>query len=94
MFRKNKILTIAFIMFGIITDAQTGSIRGKVTSEGKSIELVSIGISQLGIGSTTGSNGYFEIKKIPYGTYQIQASCIGYEPFKKNIEIRKKLRLF
>ncbi len=90
MFRKNKILTITFIMFGIITYAQTGSIRGKVTSEGKSIELVSIGISQLGIGSTTGSNGYFEIKKISYGTYQIQASCIGYEPFKKNIEISKE----
>lgn len=61
--------------------AQTGSIKGMVKSNSQPIEFASIGIPKLSMGAVANGNGYFEIKNIPYGVYELHVSCVGYESY-------------
>jgi len=59
-----------------------GSISGRVLDNGTrdSIPLATVMIVGSTLGASTNDAGYFEIKKIPPGTYEVQASAIGYAP--------------
>lgn len=72
--------TLILLLQSVCT-AQTGSIKGTVKSNGRPIEFANLGIPKISIGAITNGNGYFEIKNIPYGTYELRASYIGYESY-------------
>ena len=65
--------------------AQTGIICGKISSKGKPLELVSVGINGTIYGSVSDSQGYFIIKNIPFGSYNLGVSMIGYTP--QNVKV-------
>ncbi len=73
-------------IFGIIIDAETR----------EPIANANIFISQSSIGCASDKNGYFELRNIPYGRYELIASVIGYEVLKAKIGIyddsRRNLR--
>jgi len=51
------------------------------------IGYANIFISNSSIGGASDKNGYFELRNVPYGRYEIIASVIGYEVLKANVGI-------
>lgn len=58
--------------------AQTGTISGKISVAGKPLELVNVGIAGTAYGAVSDSQGQFTIENIPFGTYDLGVSIIGY----------------
>jgi outer membrane receptor for ferrienterochelin and colicins len=65
--------------------AQTGSVKGRVHTNGKGIVQATVQLSRLGRGAVTDSNGLYAIKNIPPGEYRLQASCAGYDTYTATI---------
>lgn len=84
MWMKNFLLS--FILLTTTIYPQTGSIRGKIINE-KAQPIVGANVIILGtyFGDASDENGFFEIKNIPFGIYELQISSIGYE--KRKIKI-------
>jgi outer membrane receptor for ferrienterochelin and colicins len=88
MKRFEAILVASCIIFGLDAIAQTGRIEGKVTdSKGKSIEMASVSIPELNMGIKTDSNGTYQLKDVPYGTWPLEASFMGLNSYMKDIVI-------
>jgi hypothetical protein len=85
-----KRVLILFLFLGIerslsasfIQPDKTGSIEGTVVEQSTQQPLpgANIVISGTGLGAATDSNGKFSITNIPIGTYEVEASIIGYQP--------------
>jgi outer membrane receptor for ferrienterochelin and colicins len=69
--------------------AQKGTISGNVKIENKPLEFVNISLAKTGFGSITDSLGNFELKNIPFGTYQLQTQLIGYTQKQQSITLDK-----
>lgn len=67
---------------GIIIDAETR----------EPIPYANIFISQSSIGCASDKNGYFEMRNLPYGRFEIIGSVLGYELLKINIGIYNNSR--
>ena len=69
--------------------AQSGTLKGKVTDSqsGESLPGVNIYIDQLERGAASGLNGDYEINNIPYGTYFVRISLIGYLTIEEFVDI-------
>jgi iron complex outermembrane receptor protein len=78
MIVKCCIYTAYLLICSFTVFAQTAAITGKVTGKANPLAYASVGIPRLGLGTLTNRMGIFEIKNIPYGTYQLKISCIGY----------------
>jgi len=73
-------LLLAFLLFQILVNAQSGKIAGRITDkvsgEGlPGVNVVIIGTSQ---GAATDLDGYYSILNVRPGTYSVRASAIGY----------------
>lgn len=86
----NKLILTVTIVFGVadFTNAQTGSVKGKVLSKGKAIEFATVGIPEKNLGTNTDSGGNFILKNIPEGKYKIRISCIGFVSYTQTINIK------
>ncbi|HOI28798.1 MAG TPA: TonB-dependent receptor [Melioribacteraceae bacterium] len=74
-----KFLTVIFILPFFSISAQTGSVIGKVISDkAQPITGANLIISGTTYGDASDLNGNFEIKNVPFGVYNLEASCIGY----------------
>lgn len=83
--------TITFIFLSHNISAQFGNIKGKVKLDQNYAEYVTIYISNnSSLGASTDSLGFFEIKNIPFGTYEVFASYIGYQNQYKKVVLNKK----
>lgn len=85
------------LLFGLITafifqslnilysQAENGVILGKVVDKETQnpVKEVIIEIIELQKKTASDQNGNFEFKEVPYGTYQVKMSCIGYETIVK-----------
>lgn len=73
-------LTIICSTLLLTTYAQTGGIKGRVTSsEDGPLAFVSVGILSKSVGTRTGNDGYFQLRNLTSGTYTIQFSAVGYQ---------------
>ena len=90
---KMKIYTSALmVVFALLCQrsmAQTASISGKVISEGKPIEFASIFLLGTQVGGSTDTSGFYQIKNVKAGTYQVQVSCVGYNKTVKPITVKE-----
>lgn len=81
-------LIILFLMGAVQLFAQTGEIQGKVTDgkTGESIPFANVAITVNGTltGAQTDFDGFYSVKPVPPGSYQVQVSFVGYQ--KKVIE--------
>ena len=59
--------------------AQTGSILGQVTCNGKPVEYANIIISKTKAGVTASVDGLFEMKNVSAGVVEIKVSAVGHE---------------
>ena len=78
-----KLLSYIILLLLFITsaNAQGGMLKGRVIEKGNGspVELATVVIQGQSFGANTDSTGYFEIKGIPAGTYNVQISCLGYQ---------------
>jgi hypothetical protein len=77
--RSSKLL-LAFLLFQILINAQSGKIAGRITDkvsgEGlPGVNVVIIGTTQ---GAATDLDGYYSILNVRPGTYSVRASAIGF----------------
>lgn len=59
--------------------AQTGSLSGTVSDGQYPLEFVNIFLTNSQVGTYSDSNGYFEIRNIPFGPFELEVSLLGYE---------------
>ena len=78
------IVLIALMYSGLLAAQPVGTIRGVVTdgASGQILPYASIVVlhSNPAIGTIADSAGYFRLNNLPVGRYDIQGSCLGFEP--------------
>ncbi|GGN12735.1 TonB-dependent receptor [Dyadobacter beijingensis] len=83
-----KLLIHIFFLLSIPALAQTGTLRGTVTtSDGKPAEFVNVVLERTGRGATVDQAGNYTIAKIPAGSYTLVASFTGLVTQKKPVAI-------
>lgn len=79
---KHYILCIFSLLFYIYAYAQSGEIQGKVTDgdsgDGLPFANVTIKVGGTVTGSQTDFDGYYSIKPVPAGSYDVEVNYIGY----------------
>lgn len=82
-------LIILILSFFVVAEAgaQTGSIKGTISAQGFPLEGATIQVEKLSVGTTTDKDGKFELTGIPFGTYEMEVTCTGYQPQKSVIKI-------
>jgi iron complex outermembrane receptor protein len=65
-------------VFGL--QAQTGSVKGKVSSgDGSPLAYAHVTLKEKNLVSLTDDRGYFELKNVPAGNWVVQISSVGFE---------------
>ena len=75
---KLKLFLLAFIISGI-SIAQTGSLKGRVTDGISPIPFVNVIILNTGYGVGSDANGYYVIRGIPTGDYNVRFTAVGWK---------------
>ena len=80
------ILFFICLFFPVLLCAQISLIRGKVTDAATSepLPFVNVGIKGQTAGTFTDGNGNYKFE-LPFGTYMIVYSSVGYEKLEKTI---------
>ncbi|GAA4377768.1 TonB-dependent receptor [Hymenobacter koreensis] len=68
--------------------AQTGTVRGVVRSDGKPVPFASIGIKGTTLGTTADEAGSFALEKVPAGAQRVVASAVGCKPAERDLTVR------
>lgn len=94
MVRKVKynyklVLTAMMILASLISLAQTGNLRGKVTAGTEPVKYANIVLEGSKYGATADTGGVFVLKDVPEGTYKLLVTAIGYDKLSKTITINK-----
>ncbi|MFM7430043.1 MAG: carboxypeptidase-like regulatory domain-containing protein, partial [Flammeovirgaceae bacterium] len=61
-----------------IAQTSQGSVQGRVTSEGKPAPFINVSLKGTALGGVTDDVGNYQIKNVPFGTYEIQFTAVGY----------------
>jgi len=66
-----------------------GEISGKISdiSNGNPIAVANVFLTNTTLGSITDKKGYYTIKNVPFGTYELVVSMMGYKLQKKTIQL-------
>ncbi|TJY34690.1 TonB-dependent receptor [Pontimicrobium aquaticum] len=83
--KKFSILILFLCSFHL--SSQTFSVSGSVKGNNNTLAFANISIKEINKGAVADENGRFKIKNIPNGSYVIEASYTGYEPYSKQIAI-------
>ncbi len=82
---------MGFLLFFVsFIHAQSGKISGTVTEteKGGPIQNAAVRITPLDLQAETNSEGYFEIKNVPFGTYTVTITSDNYEKFVTTIDLK------
>jgi outer membrane receptor for ferrienterochelin and colicins len=83
-----KLFTLVFgLLLSWQLSAQTGTIKGKVTHDGKPLGFTSVGLKGTSTGTSSDADGLFELKQVPFGTHEVRISFVGFSSFKKTVTI-------
>ncbi|MBX2921030.1 MAG: TonB-dependent receptor [Chitinophagaceae bacterium] len=86
---KILLLTTACLLSGWISSAQTGKIKGKITdSNGQAVEAATISLPQLKKGTVSDGLGHYELSGIPYGTWKLEVSFLGFSTYKTDLIVK------
>lgn len=71
----------------ILAQAQTGSLKGVVTSEEQAVVAANVALEEIQKGAATDINGRFLISNIEPGTYSLMVSAVGFSSHTQEIII-------
>ena len=81
---------VVFVMAGIaVYGASNGKISGTIrdAETGEVLSNVTVQVPDLGIGDISDDEGTFRIEAVPAGACSVQASMVGYLPFREEVEV-------
>lgn len=89
MIKKIQLCLLLSFMIVPFAMAQTGTLSGTVTDQRTNERLpgVNILLQELERGAATDIDGNYSIANIPYGTYNIRVTFIGYRTINREIEV-------
>lgn len=67
----------------------SGKIRGTVKHEDGPAEFVNVVLKGTTLGSLTDANGVFIINNVPYGTYELVVSAVGYRTITRSVNVQQ-----
>lgn len=83
-------LSVTFL-FGREADKENGTITGKIVShEGKPAIAVTVRLKGTNKAAVTGEDGAFVLHNVKPGTYELEASLVGYESISKSVTVEEK----
>ncbi|MCG3164315.1 MAG: hypothetical protein POELPBGB_00069 [Bacteroidia bacterium] len=88
---KNSVKVLLLLLLsGSEVFAQTGTIRGFVyeKNSGEPVIFTNVFLKGTTIGSATDVNGFYQIMKVPVGTYQLAVTGLGYDTIYKDITVK------
>ena len=80
------ILSFTIVPLGF-AQSGSGTIKGTVTKAGKPLDGVNIYIQEIERGSSTDSNGEYEINNVPVGTYTLRATYVGFAERNREVKV-------
>ena len=83
-----KILFLIMVSELILSQSINGFVREERT--GEPISYANVFLSNTTLGSATNRDGYFVIKNVPEGSYEINVTMIGYGVYKNEIKMSKE----
>ena len=84
-----KILFLIIVSELILSQSINGFVREEKT--GEPISYANVFLSNTTLGSATNRDGYFVIKNVPEGSYEINVTMIGYGVYKNEIKMSKEM---
>ena len=88
MFRVIKLMGPALLLLAALgATAQTGAIHGRISSAGQPLESVSVLLHNKKKATLTNGQGHFIIHELPYGTYTIKFSAVGYQSIQQKVTL-------
>ena len=75
--------TLLFSLSGL--KSQTAQIKGAVTEKGIPIPYANIFLSDINLGTSSNEDGTYLIQKITPGSYRLNVSVIGFQPYTKHL---------
>lgn len=82
------------LIFSAVVFPQTFEITGRVTDpEFTPIPIVNVYLVNTTFGDATDEKGYFQIKNIPAGNYELEISAIGYSKKRQKITVDKNIKM-
>lgn len=85
--RQTSVLISSFFC-SVMLFSQTGSLKGKITSDNEGLAFVNLYLKNSDYGTATDEQGYFKMNAIAAGEYVVVVSSLGYETYQKHIEIK------
>lgn len=87
---SNLYITLFLALVNLSLFAQQGNLVGKIQdTEGQPIELVNLSLLDTEFGTSTDIDGNYLLSNIPYGSYTVQISKVGYAEQLITIEINQ-----
>jgi len=87
--KKSTLLSLCLWLWAGVALAQTGTVKGTIqTSDGKPAAYVNVTLAGIGKGNATDAAGVYEIRKVPVGTHQLQASLVGFSPVVLTVDVK------
>ncbi len=85
-----SILTLVLMVSATISDAQTATVRGFVYDKetGEAILFTNVILKGTPYGSTTNSEGLYDISKVPPGDYTLIVTCLSYDSLIVQISLK------
>ena len=97
--KKLFFAVMAMVVMMASVEAQNVKIKGTVkdSKTGEALPLVNVGLMRTTDtvfvrGAASDFNGVFEIKDVKPGEYLLQASCVGYESYLKDLKVVSDLK--
>ena len=89
--RLDTLITAIAILLTVSIQAQWGTISGTIEQEinGSSLPFANVSLSGTRLGTSTNEEGNYKIDKIPFGTYTLRISMVGFETKRKKITLSK-----
>ncbi|MBO9732763.1 MAG: TonB-dependent receptor [Chitinophaga sp.] len=85
---KHLYLIIGLILVNLTVLAQTGSIKGKISSaDGQPAAFVTIGLKDIKKGTLTNEDGEFALKNVKPGNYVLVISCTGTKTINNTVTV-------
>ncbi len=83
-----SLFALLFLLPCVLT-AQTGTLSGVITDQRTDERLpgVNIFVQELARGAATNIDGEYRIESIPYGTYNLRITYVGYQTMMRQVEI-------
>src|SRR5688572_29915022 len=88
---KALFFIICLTLAGLLAVAQTGTVIGKITGpDGQELVAATIAIPKLHKGAVSDSTGLFQIDRVPFGTWTLEVSSLGFKPYKISISVDRE----